>query len=136
MKFYCSARNFKDLVNGSSPYISRFHRTMPFQDFAFGCGVRFLPDAALAEENHTFGPKMRLGLFIAYHLSQNGQMSGDALVIDVEELGLAAGARDVYLRRVRLKEVRVAESWPGLTTKVGSDFIFPAALGLVNRPDD
>ena len=81
-------------------------------------------------ENVTFGPKMRLGLFVGYHISQNGQMSGDALVADVSEMEMSPGARDVYLHRVRLKEVRVAQSWPGLAKKVGSEYLFPAAFGF------
>ena len=89
---------------------------MPFSKFAFGCGVRFLPDAALAEDNHTLEPKMRLGLFIRYHVNKAGQMSGDGLVIDCGELALAHGAREIHLHRVHLKEIRLAKSWPGLTT--------------------
>ena len=123
MQFYCSARNFKDSHNGASPYFHRFETHMPFQEYAFGAGVRFLLDAKLSEQNHSFEPKMRLGLFIGYHLSKNGQMSGDALIADVSEIELALNGREVYLHRVRVKEVRRAESWPGLA-KVDDGFIF------------
>ena len=70
MKYYTFARNFMDEVKGVTPYFARFSTPMPFKKLAFGCGVRFLPDSSLAEDNHTFEPKLRLGLFIGYHVNK------------------------------------------------------------------
>ena len=48
-------------------------------------------------------------------MNRAGRMSGDGRVVDCGEMALAQAARDCHLRRVGLKEIRLAQYWPGFT---------------------
>ena len=47
-------------------------------------------------------------------MSNEGHLHTDGLVVDVAELESAVSSRDVYVHRLKLNEVRIVTSWPGI----------------------
>ena len=133
-KTFCLLRNITDKIRENSPYFWRHGRDFKGPKIPFGAGIRYLASGTLAEEQHTFGPKTRLGLFAGYVVDTEGRCKGDALVIDAQALSEAYRANEVHLIRTKLGEITQTK-WPKVSGFQGKWF-FPVAEGLLKQPED
>ena len=68
------------------PYVGRHSVDFKGPKIPFGAGILFLPMGPLADEQHTFSAKTRLGICMGYVTVTNGKFKGDVLVLDAQAL--------------------------------------------------
>ena len=123
---YTFLRNVTDLLSdGKAPYERRFGQPFKEPIIPFGSLVEYHPRTAKDQSRiHQFGKKVLPALFLGYALYAGGNLEGDVLIADLEELE-TMGASEIYSKRLNAKEV--------IFPKQG-EFIFPIADGRIKTP--
>ena len=98
-------RNTTDLYQGQTPYERRHGRKYDGPKIPFGSAVRFLPSGPLAERNHVFQSKTRMGIYLGPVLNSNNEYKGLSNVIDAESLSEAYRPNEVHIITLNSKEV-------------------------------
>ena len=123
MECYTYLRIVPDLLSdGKTPYERRFGQPLKGPIIPFGSLVENQPITAKDQSRiHQFGKKVLPGLFLGYALYVGGNLKGDVLIADLEELE-TMDASEIYSKRLNAKEV--------IFPKQG-EFIFPIADGRI-----
>ena len=85
----------------------RFSHKLTGPIIPFGAEIQYKPSAPKDKEQvQTYGEKQLSGIFIGYAQNAGGSWNGDLLVVNWHALEAAERASEVYVQRIKAKEVQ------------------------------
>jgi len=128
MACYCFLKAVVDILDDDkTAFERRYGSSFAGPLIPFGAEITYLPITDKDKSRlHQFGSKVISGIFLGYEQQEGGGWSGDLLVLDWEEIENASHFSDIHIKRFKHSEVS--------TAKVGDNFRFPLAEGVIRQP--